>query len=264
MTKEKKMRLPIKLAIALLLFFAAMAYGAPIEGPASFPAGKIGVFTVKAKGMLNVPIPAGLDVQQRPGEWFVTGVPGTYTLSGSDYWVDFDSKKFGFDPVNLTFTIGDGTPVPPGPNPPQPNPTVKTNPFGDETPRILIMYDPLGPALTSTQSSIVYGADCRKAMEAFAPNDGLRIWPKGQASATKVWADALARPKASYPWIMVGKGKVGYDGPLNDATVTDFLAWLGKVGVEFKMPDVIYSSPSSSACQPIIRNGRVVGYSCQP
>ncbi len=255
-----------KLAMGLLFWLVAakFAISAPIEGPTQFDRDTVAEFVVKSKGMLNVPIPAGLSVKQTPSAWYVAGKPGTYTLVGSDYWVDFKAEKYGFDPVMLTFTIGDGTPVPPGPNPPgpTPDPSVKTNPFGDELPRVLIMYDPLGPAMTLTQSSIVYGADSRAALEKFAPNDGLRIFPKGQQSSTKVWADAIAKPKASYPWIMVGKGKVGYDGPLNDATVTDFVAWLSKFGVEFKMPEVLYSSPSS--CTPIVRNGRVVGYTCQP
>lgn len=223
------MRLPIKIAAAMMLFGAALSwsFGGPIAGPAEFKRDTVAAFDVKAKGMLNVEVPPGLSIQKTGDKWFLAGKPGTYTISGHDYWVDFDKKTFGLEPVTVTFKILTGDvdpapvpPVPPGPGPapvpPTPEPSVRTNPFSDDAGRVLIQWDPLGPPLTAAQTSVLYGQAARDAMKAFAPNDGVRIWPKGQATKDPVWGSALQRLPKSYPWLLVGKGSKGYEGPLTD------------------------------------------------
>jgi hypothetical protein len=42
------------------------------------------------------------------------------------------------------------------------------------------------------------------------------IWDADEKleKAPKLWQDAMKRPRKSVPWIMIGNGKTGYEGPL--------------------------------------------------
>lgn len=209
----------------MLIWVAAAVYAGPITGPAEFKRDTIAEFQVKAKGSLIVTPPPGLDVKQTASTWYVAGKPGVYKFTGQDFWVDFEARKSGVEPFDVTFTIlpADGKPDPgpgPGPDPgPTPDPAVRTNPFTDDLPHVLILWDPFGPALTLEQTIAKDGQETREAIRAFCGEGNYRIWPKGQASKDAVWASAMQRLPTSYPWIMAGKGKLGYEGPLN--TVQD-------------------------------------------
>lgn len=174
--------------------------------------------------------------------------------------------------ADFSVIVGNPLPVPPGPgpspNPPvPPGPSVRTNPFTDDTPRIMVLWDPLGQPLTAAQVAVIYGEDSRTAMKAFAPGDGLRIWPKGQTSTDKVWASALQRLPTSYPWLMAGKGSLGFEGPLTDAaglaaTLSSLTAPKGETHappvMTFGLPAFATNGSASPTCKTMWVNGRWV------
>lgn len=125
------MRLRFAFAAVVSLALAVLATAAePITGPSKLKAGTIGVYTV-ADEVTAFDVPAGLSIVERPGEWFLTGVPGTYTVKCAVLKVDWEKKKSSFRFVLLPVTIeGDIPPAPPppppGPDPPAPVPTPPT------------------------------------------------------------------------------------------------------------------------------------------
>lgn len=143
-----------------------------------------------------------------------------------------------------TVVVGDVPPTPapgpgPGPTPPGPEPT--PDPFGVTGPgafRVLIVYEsadlsklPTGQ-LTALTSGVVrdyLNSHC------FAGPDGRtkdwRVWDQSvnASGESAMWQRVMARPRAKIPWIVIGNGIVGYEGPLpND--VTSLLALLKKYG----------------------------------
>lgn len=127
-------------------------------------------------------------------------------------------------------------PLPP-PKPPEPKPDPK--PVDPPSPapipvaglRVLIVYETAdAPKMPPAQAAIIYGKTARDyllANCAIGP-DGktreVRIWDKDISTAgeSKLWQDAMARPRQSVPWIIVSNGKTGFEGPL-PANVDEFL-----------------------------------------
>lgn len=133
-------------------------------------------------------------------------------------------------PVNVT--VGDPGPGP-GPVPPPSPAPIPVDGF-----RALIVYDTtsLGK-LPKEQETILYAKAIRDYLNAkcVVGADGKtkewRIWPStvNAAAESKLWQDALARPRASVPWILISTGKAGYEGPL-PATVDATMTILQKFG----------------------------------
>lgn len=129
-------------------------------------------------------------------------------------------------------------PQPPGPKPPQPD---GTSPFAGEGLRCLIVYDPVD-ILPASQHSIIYGSQVRSYLNSKCPEgtaknpDGslLREWRFYPADVntnaeSPVWHNAMARKRDKLPWILVGNGKTGFEGPLPN-TVEETLELLKKYG----------------------------------
>ena len=182
---------------------------------------------------------------------YVTGPPGDYAIEIETLlWVEKAKPKW--ESSQLTLTIKDKTPpqpVPPTPKPddppvpPAPKPDDPKAPFaGMAGLRMLIVEESADRTkLPSEQQRILFSKVFRDYLRSKSPlgADGktyeFRIWDKDtDASAdAKTWQDALSRAKATKdfktPWIMVGNGKEGFEGPL-PTKFDDALALVKKYG----------------------------------
>jgi hypothetical protein len=161
--------------------------------------------------------------------YFQAAVPGRYPVV---FWTRGETEGV----VCVVVVAG----RPPGPNPPGPNPPGPTPPGPDVAPipepglRVLMVYDS-GVPLTAGQVSVLFGRTVRDLLESkcvVGPGGRTReyrVYDKGAdlSVAPKVWKDAMARPRASLPWIVVSNGKAGYEGPL-PATVPEAVALVNK------------------------------------
>jgi hypothetical protein len=138
--------------------------------------------------------------------------------------------------------IGEPGPVPPDPKPPEPKPPEPKPPDVAPIPvdgfRVLIIHES-ADKITPAQRAIVTAQAIRQYVNAKCVKgpDGVtaeaRFWDKDTvvSGESKLWQDAMNRPRTSVPWIIISTGKAGYEGPL-PATVTDTLALLKKYGGE--------------------------------
>jgi hypothetical protein len=123
--------------------------------------------------------------------------------------------------------VDNGGPAPkppdPGPGPgPKPDPPSPA-PIPGAGLRVLIVYETADSAkLPPAQQSILFGQPMRDYLNAkcVVGPDGKtkewRIWDKDVAtgSVTKLWQDAMKRPRQSLPWVVISNGTSGFEGPL--------------------------------------------------
>lgn len=117
-------------------------------------------------------------------------------------------------------------PTPPEP-PPTPVPPAPPDPFMESTGtdpgfRCLIVFDPL--KTTRATLPILYGGEFRGylASKAIKTADGtpeFRMYPPNtdMTNESAVWQKVMKRPRKELPWIVIGNGKTGYEGPLPTA-----------------------------------------------
>lgn len=122
----------------------------------------------------------------------------------------------------------------PGPGPQPPSPA----PIPDAGFRVLVVYEAMDAArLPAAQNAILTSGIIRDYLDAkcVVGPDGktkeYRIWDKDTNGNldSKLWGDAMARPRKSIPWILISDGKTGFEGPL-PADVTSTLDLLKKYG----------------------------------
>lgn len=173
--------------------------------------------------------------------------PVVYVLTAAGVGaVELDAIPVGFKDEKeiVTETVqvdnGQGPRPPPDPDPapdPKPKP-VDPAPIPGDGLRVLIVYESADLAkYPSAQNAILTALPIREYLNAKCPKgpDGktteFRIWDKDVDgySDSPLWGDALKRPRASTPWIVISNGKTGFEGPL-PATVADTLALLKKYG----------------------------------
>ena len=129
---------------------------------------------------------------------------------------------------------------PPDPPPgPKPDPTpVNPSPFVGEGLRCLIVYETADlTRMPAAQQQILFAKSIRTYLDSKSPLgiDGKthdwRIYDQNidTTADSQVFKDAMNRPRKSVPWIIVGNGKTGFEGPL-PATVDDTLTLLRKYG----------------------------------
>lgn len=162
-------------------------------------------------------------------------VPGTYRLVAFTALGDVPARS-----NECVITIGQ---VPPGPVPPGPIPPVPPVPPGPQPIpgsefRVLIVYETrdLGK-MPKAQELILYSDTVRSYLNSKSPlgPDGKthdwRIYDKDVATdgESKLWQDAMKRPRASHPWIAISSPKGGFEGPL-PYTVEETMALLKKFG----------------------------------
>lgn len=160
---------------------------------------------------------------------------GAVTLYERDGKPTLSTEKW----VRIT-TAKPPPPVPPTPptppKPPEPPPSPAPIP-GDGL-RVLIVYESAELSkMPPAQQSVIFSTTVRdylKSKCAVGP-DGItkdwRIFDKDTdvSAEAKTWKDAMARPRASVPWIIISTGKTGHEGPL-PATIDDTLTLLKKHG----------------------------------
>ncbi len=125
-------------------------------------------------------------------------------------------------------------PVPPGPNPPGPVPPIPDAGF-----RVLIVEEtaelskmPASQVQIRTSKTVRDYLDAKCAIGPDGKTREYRIWDKdvpAQNDPSVAMKAALARPRASIPWIIISNGKAGYEGAL-PLTVADTMTLLKKFG----------------------------------
>ncbi len=131
-------------------------------------------------------------------------------------------------PVPPTPPVPPIPPLPPKPDPPIPAPGL----------RVLIVYETadLGK-LPAGQLAALYSADVRAYLNAKCVKgpDGKtaewRLWDRdiSVVGESKLWQDAMARPRKSLPSVIISNGATGYEGPL-PSSIAETLALLKKFG----------------------------------
>lgn len=116
-----------------------------------------------------------------------------------------------YEQASISFTITKD--VDPEPDDPEPAPS----PFTEPGLRVLIVYDNNSYLSYPTeQRAIIDGTPMRVWLNAItveyrALDDDAA---GGLTPTAKKWLQALARKRNSLPWIIIGNGKTGYEGPL--------------------------------------------------
>lgn len=150
-------------------------------------------------------------------------MPGVYTVLAYT-----TVKGVATPPAICTVTVGVPVPpVPPGPVPPGPVPVPAPL-------RVLILYE-TKDTLTAEQQATLFGADVRAYLDAHCLKDGKqpawRVWDKDVDAKNDApeFQAALSKPHPSLPWIVIGNGTAGFEGPL-PATKAEVLTLLKKWG----------------------------------
>ena len=119
--------------------------------------------------------------------------------------------------------VGDVPPVPPGPDPVPPGPTPDPSPIPSAGLRVLFLYESMDlgklskeqvAILTSTKVRDYLNSKCVKGEDGKTPE--YRFFDKDTPldNETKLWKDVFKRPYKELPWVCIGNGKTGYEGPL--------------------------------------------------
>lgn len=163
----------------------------------------------------------------------------TYAADGrlvfSSDVIDWDGKRR--DKTSWIVTV-DGLAPPPGPKPPDPPKPDETAPIKVPGLRVLVVYETQKiSSMTRDQRSILYDADLRAWMTANCVKvNGVPEWRMTDQNSpvalnSPIWLEALQRPRATVPWLLISNGVSGYEGPL-PATKADMMSLLEK----YRMP----------------------------
>lgn len=184
-----------------------------------------------------------------PGRYVATASIEVVRLGKSDKpLADYkagDILPFEADTTELSvaFVLTGGVPVPPGPVPPGPVPPgpvppgpVPPGPTPAPIPvaglHVLLVFETADlsrypPSMVASWSAASVDAYLK------AKGAAVRRWDANvdTSGAEKKWQDAMKRPRAGLPWIIVSNGTTGYEGP-PPATATELLALLKTFGGE--------------------------------
>lgn len=196
------------------------------------------------------------DVFKPPVGVFVGQAPatGTYKIGV----ITAKAIKFGDSykavmgvPQIITITVGAPGPIPPDPPGPGPGPGPDPDPFKgglDKADygtnpfkvggglRCLIVYESADLSkYPAAQEAILFDKSIRDYLSAHCTQGDKvkdwRIWDQNVdvKDEAPLWQKVMARPRKSVPWIIVGNGKSGFEGPL-PADVPSTLKLLQKYG----------------------------------
>lgn len=184
----------------------------------------------------------GYETREFKGKWVFTVEPVAKAAGEVELLVVPLGLKAEADVLRRRVKVGDAPRPPPGPDvkpdpkpiDPQPKPVDPAAPIPLSGFRVLIVFE-TGQGLPAAQSSILYGKRTRDYLDQHCvkgPNGQTpeyRIYDKDVplANESKLWRDAMARPRTSVPWLLISNGTTGYEGPL-PATVDEFIALCDK------------------------------------
>lgn len=166
-------------------------------------------------------------IKEVGNSFLFTGPPGEYHIRVKV--IPVKDGKISGKPFSLrsTILIGDAPiPVPPGPVPVPPGPTPTPDlpaPIAGDGLRVLMIEDATQRTkLLASQINVLTGRTVRDYLNQktqIGPDGKThewRIWDKDTdpTGDEKCWVDAIKRPRASVPWIIISNGKTGYEGPL--------------------------------------------------
>lgn len=239
------------LSLVCLLLLAGAAPGAPPRKAEIHPLrveGETVLIVTKLPFRVVCDAPADLYFWRLPPGWkgtdtgkelTVTEAPqGAATVAVQTLRIDWEAKKTVTAGHTLAVNVGVGPapPGPPGPNPPGPAPGPAPIPLAGF--RVLMVYESADLSkMPAAQQAVLFSKSIRDYMNSKCPvgPDGKtrewRIYDKDVdlTAEAKTWRDAMARPRASVPWIVISTGTSGYEGPL-PANAAEALALLQKYG----------------------------------
>lgn len=147
-------------------------------------------------------------------------------------------------------------PAPPGPQPPTPDGTA---PIDGDGLRVAIIYESSEqPKLSKGQQETMFAAEPRAYLTANCVKEtGTAEWRLIDQDtpffdANSKWKKALARPRASIPWLLVSNGKTGFEGPLPDSwadtkAIIDRYKPAAKA-MQYSAKIVMYTAPTCYKC----------------
>lgn len=156
---------------------------------------------------------------------------GTYAICAS---IPFEK---GTRSAITLVTIGPRPPPEPGPTP-SPSPPDVVPPIPAPGFRVLIVYETADlPKYPKGQLATLYGKEVRDYLSAkcVKGDDGKtaewRIWDADVSTAgeSKLWQEAMRRPRGKPPTILISDGRTGYEGPLPN-TIEETLSLLKRYG----------------------------------
>ena len=232
--------------VTLLLCWPLAAWGQKLEVPAEVRGTPGAFIRIDAKTDGKVvkwrAVDPGLnvfpsDLLKSTTSTVVTGQAGRYRLWAVSALGDVPS-----DPAVCVVVIGDPDPGP-GPVPPvPPGPTPGPAPIPEPGFRAIMIYESAELSmLPASQLAVMHAAEVYAYLNAKCVKgpDGKtaewRVWDKdvNTASESKVWQEAMKRPRKSLPWLIVSNPAKagGFEGPL-PMTVAETLTLLKKWGGE--------------------------------
>ena len=192
---------------------------------------KVGVVHVDAADTAQIVIKFS-DAKRQPVADAVEIEPRTWLVRAhGKVWVDITAVDFSLQTFNVeavVIDLGDKIepdPIDPDPIDPDPidpdDPDEGDSPFPGDGLRVLMVYDMESMAkYPLDQKNTLYGTAIRKWANANCAKDAsgtaeMRVLDQDSVSDVGgMWKDALALPRESLPWIVIGNGKTGYQGPL--------------------------------------------------
>lgn len=144
----------------------------------------------------------------QPGKWWIVAKVN-------------DRQKDLFGEAELFLELTGKGPKPPGPTPNPDNPA----PIEGKGLRVLFVVESADATkLTSGQNQILYGSTrdflnrhCAKGDDGTSPDWRILDPDTPFTDKSHRFAKALARPRASTPWVIISNGETGYEGPLPES-----------------------------------------------
>lgn len=176
-------------------------------------------------------------------------VPGTYRIHG----IARGTVKGDADADIDTYEVEVADPAPPDPpKPPEPGPTPPPppdpgppapppdpSPFKEAGLRVLIVFESSEASkYPRDQFNTIYGQDFYDELAKVCPKNAagtpeFRIYDKdvNTAGESTIWQEAMKRPHPQLPWIAIGNGTTGFEGPLPQ-TKAEIMALIRKYEVK--------------------------------
>lgn len=153
-------------------------------------------------------------------EWLIKGSGRVIVVATLATREPFGIEQRRYDITIPSLSVEPVDPDIPDPIVPEPSPPSAPSPFEGEGIRILIVYEldemaSYSPSVLDT----MYSKDLRLwAVNNCAKDVGgqpeLRLFDDDVQNQPERWMKALSRPRGAMPWLIVGNGKKGYEGPL--------------------------------------------------